>query len=199
MKIYKVVPLPGKVVVKPKDSMTSAFNYLAEMIAQESVGGWELVSSMPINVVTKKRRLRTLEEDYNALIFAKEASEEEIKSAALDDAESKNKKSKKEKKNKANKEVPELPAKGADEDNSVRNDSSDPESEEQKASDGATENASEPTEKPVAGSQAGDEANENAPESSEEPVAEPKASEDENKTEEKSDENQEKNSNSEQQ
>lgn len=178
MKIYKVVPLPGKVVVKPKDSMTSAFNYLAEMIAQESVGGWELVSSMPINVVTKKRRLRTLEEDYNALIFAKEASEEEIKSAALDDAESKNKKSKKEKKNKANKEVSELPAKGADEDNSVRNDSSDPESEEQKASDGATENA---------------------PESSEEPVAEPKASEDENKTEEKSDENQEKNSNSEQQ
>ena len=115
MKIYKVVPLPGKVVVKPKDSMTSAFNYLAEMIAQESVGGWELVSSMPINVVTKKRRLRTLEENYNALVFAKEASEEDIKeNQKTMSAETKTRKDKKNKKDKKSEVSDENDSKTAD-------------------------------------------------------------------------------------
>ena len=73
MKVYKVVPCPGRVVVKSKENMSGSFDAFADIVSQESLGGWELVAAMPLTVVKKKRRLRTFEEPYNALVFAKEA------------------------------------------------------------------------------------------------------------------------------
>ena len=62
MREYKVVPCQGRVIVKPKEDLGSAFNAFAETVAQEALGGWELVSVMPVSVVTKKARMKTEEE-----------------------------------------------------------------------------------------------------------------------------------------
>ena len=76
MREYKVVPCQGRVIVKPKEDLGSAFNAFAETVAQEALGGWELVSEMPVSVVTKKARMKTEEEPYNALIFSRLTEED---------------------------------------------------------------------------------------------------------------------------
>lgn len=76
MKEYKVVPCHGRVVAKPKAELADAFNAFAEIIAQESLGGWELVTVMPVSVVTKKGRTDAAEEPYNALVFTRNVEEE---------------------------------------------------------------------------------------------------------------------------
>lgn len=77
MKIYKVVPAPSRVVVKPKEVLTNTFTDINNIITMESLGGWELVSSMPVTVVEKKNAKNTFEEVYNLLVFAKDKVEEE--------------------------------------------------------------------------------------------------------------------------
>ena len=76
MKIYKVVPA-SRVVVKPKEVLTNTFTDINNIITMESLGGWELVSSMPVTVVEKKNAKNTFEEVYNLLVFAKDKVEEE--------------------------------------------------------------------------------------------------------------------------
>lgn len=76
MKIYKVVPCQGRIVVKPNEKLDASFIAINDVITQETMGGWELVSVMPITVALKKNRKRTYDEPYNALIFSKDAAEQ---------------------------------------------------------------------------------------------------------------------------
>ena len=71
MRIYKVVPAQGRVVVKDASEASEKIGALSNVIIQESVGGWELVTAMPVNVSRLKGK-KYVEEPYNALIFAKE-------------------------------------------------------------------------------------------------------------------------------
>lgn len=93
MKNYKVVPCQGKIIGKTIDDAVNAIPSLASIITQESVGGWQLVSVMPVTACNKKRGLKAIQEPYNALIFARE----EI--ADIPDAKSKSDKKAKSKKN----------------------------------------------------------------------------------------------------
>ena len=77
MKEYKVVPCQGKIVAKKSASVQKEMMVYANVIAQESVGGWYLVSSMPVVVASSKRRFRGKELPYNVLVFAREKIEEE--------------------------------------------------------------------------------------------------------------------------
>ena len=75
MKIYKAIPSPGRMVVKKNESLAKSLQSFADIVAQESLGGWELVASLPVVAVTKIKRLSSVEEPYNVLIFAKEEKE----------------------------------------------------------------------------------------------------------------------------
>ena len=75
MKIYKAVPCPGRMVVKKNENLSKALQTFSDIVSQESLGGWELVSSIPVVTVTKLKRLSSVEEPYNVLIFAKEDEE----------------------------------------------------------------------------------------------------------------------------
>ena len=72
MKTYKVVPCPGRIVARPKENLSGAYASFAQIVEQESLGGWELVTAIPVVAVTKIKRLSSLDEPYNVLIFAKE-------------------------------------------------------------------------------------------------------------------------------
>lgn len=77
MKEYKVVPCQGRIVAKNSASIQKEMLVFANVIAQETVGGWHLVSSMPVVVASSKRRFRGTELPYNVLVFAREKIEEE--------------------------------------------------------------------------------------------------------------------------
>ena len=72
MKEYKVVPCPGKIVAKKSSEVQNEMSVYANVIAQETVGGWELVSSSPVVVATSKRRLKGKEIPYIVFVFARE-------------------------------------------------------------------------------------------------------------------------------
>ena len=77
MKEYKVVPCQGKIVAKDEVGVNVQIGSLASVIAQEIVGGWELVAAMPIVVATTKKRFKGRELPYNALVFARELIKDE--------------------------------------------------------------------------------------------------------------------------
>ena len=75
MKIYKAIPCQGRMVVKKKESLAKSLHTFSDIVSQESLGGWELVATMPVVAVTKVKPLAPAEEPYNILIFAKEDNE----------------------------------------------------------------------------------------------------------------------------
>ena len=75
MKIYKVIPLPGRMVVGKKEKPETVLKFFEDTIAKESLGGWELVTSISVDAVKKIKRLRSTEEPYNLLVFSKEDNE----------------------------------------------------------------------------------------------------------------------------
>ena len=77
MKEFKVVPCQGRVVAKTETEAGRQIASLYSVIAQESIGGWELLTAMPIVVSTTKKRFRGVETPYNALVFQREIIEEE--------------------------------------------------------------------------------------------------------------------------
>ncbi|MBQ4099363.1 MAG: hypothetical protein IJC87_04495 [Clostridia bacterium] len=77
MKEYKVVPCQGKIVAESEAVVNTQIGALAGVIAQELVGGWELVTAMPIVVATTKKRFKGKELPYNALVFARELIKDE--------------------------------------------------------------------------------------------------------------------------
>lgn len=72
MKIYKVIPVPGRMVLGKKEKPDAVLHQFEDTISKESLGGWELVTSIPVTSVTKIKRLRSTEEPYNLLVFSKE-------------------------------------------------------------------------------------------------------------------------------
>ena len=72
MKEYKVVPCQGKVVASNDIDASKQISALANVIVQESIGGWELLATMPIVVSSSKKAIGSKEYPYNALIFARE-------------------------------------------------------------------------------------------------------------------------------
>ncbi|MBE5741874.1 MAG: hypothetical protein E7360_00950 [Clostridiales bacterium] len=77
MKEFKVVPCQGRVVAKTGVEASKQISALASIVTQESIGGWELISAMPIVVASSKKRFRGTETPYNALVFAREVIKEE--------------------------------------------------------------------------------------------------------------------------
>ena len=76
MKEYKAVPVQGKIVAKKSEVIQKEMAVYANVIAQEAIAGWELVSSMPVVVATSKRKFKGKELPYNVLVFAREIDEE---------------------------------------------------------------------------------------------------------------------------
>jgi hypothetical protein len=77
MKEYKVVPCQGRIVAKNSDEVQQEMLVYANVIAQESVGGWYLVSTMPVTVATSKKRFKGTDLPYNVLVFARDKAEDE--------------------------------------------------------------------------------------------------------------------------
>ena len=72
MKEDKVVPCQGKVVANNDIEASKQIAALANVIVQETVGGWQLVSTMPVLVSNSKKSVGSTEHPYNALIFARD-------------------------------------------------------------------------------------------------------------------------------
>lgn len=72
MKEFKVVPCQGKVVANNDIDASKQISALASVIAQESIGGWQLLATMPVIVSNSKKSVGSKEHPYNALIFARE-------------------------------------------------------------------------------------------------------------------------------
>ena len=77
MKEYKVVPCQGRIVAKKSADIQREMLVYANVIAQETVGGWYLVSSMPVTVATSKKRFKGTDLPYNVLVFARDKAEDE--------------------------------------------------------------------------------------------------------------------------
>ena len=77
MKEFKVVPCQGRVVAKTEAEASKQISALASIVNQEAIGGWELISAMPVIVSSTKRRFRGTDTPYNALVFAREVVKEE--------------------------------------------------------------------------------------------------------------------------
>ena len=75
MKEYKVVPCPARVVAKKETAAGKEIAEFANIIAQECIGGWELVGVMPITVSTSKKRFKGANTPYNALVFKRDVDE----------------------------------------------------------------------------------------------------------------------------
>ncbi len=71
MKVYKVVPAAGGIVVKKRVKPATAIETYFDIINREREGGWEFVTVSSVNVI-KKSGIRAKTETYNAFIFAKE-------------------------------------------------------------------------------------------------------------------------------
>lgn len=84
MRVYKVVPCPGRVVSKKIAEAVSQIEGFANIIVRESVGGWELVGVMPVIVSDGKCGAKSVEEPYNAMIFVRDELKEVPKGSALE-------------------------------------------------------------------------------------------------------------------
>ena len=73
MKIYKVVPYAGNLVIGKDAKVQDAIVGYFDVIKQEAVDGWELLTIAPVNVVRKEGGSVADGENYSAFIFAKEA------------------------------------------------------------------------------------------------------------------------------
>ena len=73
MKIYKTVPYAGNLVIGKNAKVQDAIVDYFDVIKQEAVDGWELLTIAPLNVIRKEGGLRGKDEAYNALIFVKDA------------------------------------------------------------------------------------------------------------------------------
>lgn len=72
MRIYKVVPYAGTVVLRKDELAQDAVVRYFDVINQECVDGWEFVNLCPITVTKKLGRLRNRNETYHAFIFTKD-------------------------------------------------------------------------------------------------------------------------------
>ena len=73
MKLYKTVPYAGNLVLGKDDKVQEAIMGYFDVIKQESVDGWELLSVTPVNVVRKDGPTKGKAEPYNIFVFTKEA------------------------------------------------------------------------------------------------------------------------------
>lgn len=73
MKIYKTVPYAGNLVIGKDAKVQDAIVDYFDVIKQEAVDGWELLTVAPISVIRKDGGLKGKEEAYNAFIFVKDA------------------------------------------------------------------------------------------------------------------------------
>ena len=71
MKIYKFVPCPGRVVGKNTVEAVAKIEDFSKILQRECVGGWELLTIMPI-VVNAKVGKNAIDEPYNAFVLVKE-------------------------------------------------------------------------------------------------------------------------------
>ena len=72
MKSYKVVPYADTIVVKRREKAQDAVVKYFDVINQESVDGWELLTIATVPVTRKKGGLKKTVESYKAFIFVKE-------------------------------------------------------------------------------------------------------------------------------
>ena len=82
MRVYKVVPVPGRVVGKTAGEAVAKMEGLSNTIIRESVGGWELIGTMPMYVSGVDGV--GVGEPYNAMIFAREQLKEVPSGSALE-------------------------------------------------------------------------------------------------------------------
>lgn len=73
MKIYKTVPYAGNLVIGKNAKVQDAIVDYFDVIKQESVDGWELLSIAPIKVIRKDGGVKGKDEFYNAFVFVKDA------------------------------------------------------------------------------------------------------------------------------
>ena len=59
MKEYKVIPCPGRIIIEKKGTALTGLNIYKEIIDQETIGGWELVTSMTSEAVVKGKKKQT--------------------------------------------------------------------------------------------------------------------------------------------
>ena len=71
MKKYKVVPYAGSLVIGKETKVQNAIVNYFDIIKQEAVDGWELLTIAPVNVV-KKEGAAPDGESYSAFIFVKD-------------------------------------------------------------------------------------------------------------------------------
>ena len=72
MKIYKVVPFAGTVVLRNNELAQNAVVRYFDVVNQECVDGWELVNVCPVTVTRKLGKFRSRSETYSAFLFSKE-------------------------------------------------------------------------------------------------------------------------------
>ncbi|MBO4323474.1 MAG: DUF4177 domain-containing protein [Clostridia bacterium] len=73
MKIYKVVPYAGNLVISKDAKVQDAIVDYFDVIKQEATDGWELLTIAPVNVLRKEGGSANKGENYSALIFVKDA------------------------------------------------------------------------------------------------------------------------------
>ncbi|MBQ3572199.1 MAG: hypothetical protein IJA15_05185 [Clostridia bacterium] len=74
MKIYKVVPCAGSIVVSKKETAQNAIVRFFDIIKQECVDGWEFHSTAPVVITRKLSKFKSRDEKYNAFVFVKEVA-----------------------------------------------------------------------------------------------------------------------------
>ena len=75
MKLFKVVPCQGQLLAKKDKGVADIFEDIGHIISAESLGGWELLTCIPVNVLGDKKGKVNV--PYNALVFCKESDGQE--------------------------------------------------------------------------------------------------------------------------
>ena len=75
MKIYKVVPYSGSLVLRKDELAQNAVIRFFDVINEECVDGWEFVSMCPVVLTRKLGAFKSRNETYHAFIFSKESDE----------------------------------------------------------------------------------------------------------------------------
>ena len=83
MRVYKVVPCPGRVSGKNTADAVAQISGFSNIILRESVGGWELIGVMPV-AVSVVRGAKVSDEPYNAMIFVRDELKEVPKGSVLE-------------------------------------------------------------------------------------------------------------------